>query len=81
MNVTTSNEVINGLRYAIEEAGAGDPLLLLHGFTGRAANWRPLLPRLAARWRVIAVDLPGHGDSAAAAGVSAARARNQSVVI
>ena len=69
MNVTTSNEVINGLRYAIEEAGAGDPLLLLHGFTGRAANWRPLLPRLAARWRVIAVDLPGHGDSDAPADV------------
>ena len=70
MNVTISHEVINGLRYAIEETGAGDPLLLLHGFTGRAANWRPLLPRLAARWRVIAVDLPGHGDSDAPASVA-----------
>ena len=67
MNVTTTNEVINGLRYAIEEAGDGEPLLLLHGFTGRAANWRPLLPRLAERWRVIAIDLPGHGDSDAPA--------------
>ncbi len=70
MNVTISHEVINGLSYAIEEVGAGDPLLLLHGFTGRAANWRPLLPRLAEQRRVIAVDLPGHGDSDAPAGIA-----------
>lgn len=65
-----SNEVIAGLRYAVEEAGAGEPLVLLHGFTGRAANWRPLLPRLAERYRVIAIDLPGHGDSGAPAGLA-----------
>ena len=70
MTTTVSHETINGLRYAIEEAGHGDPLLLLHGFTGRAANWRPLLPRLAERRRVIAVDLPGHGDSDAPAGAA-----------
>ena len=70
MSAIISNEVISGLRYAIEETGDGDPLLLLHGFTGRAANWRPLLPRLAERWRVIAVDLPGHGDSGSPAGVA-----------
>jgi len=65
MNVTASSEVIGGLCYAFEEAGAGEPLVLLHGFTGRSANWRPLLPRLAQRHRVIAIDLPGHGDSGA----------------
>lgn len=70
MSVNISSEVISGLRYAIEETGDGDPLLLLHGFTGRAANWRPLLPRLAKQWRVIAVDLPGHGDSDAPAGIA-----------
>lgn len=70
MNVTSRNEVIDGLRYAVEETGAGEPLVLLHGFTGRAANWRPLLPRLAERHRVIAVDLPGHGDSGAPGGVA-----------
>jgi 2-succinyl-6-hydroxy-2,4-cyclohexadiene-1-carboxylate synthase len=70
MNVSVSHEVVRGLRYAIEEAGAGEPLVLLHGFTGRAANWRPLLPRLAQQWRVIAIDLPGHGDSGAPAGVA-----------
>ena len=70
MTVTKSYELIGGLRYAVEEAGAGEPLVLLHGFTGRAANWRPLLPRLAEQWRVIALDLPGHGDSAAPATIA-----------
>ena len=70
MNVTTRNEVIDGLRYAVEETGAGEPLVLLHGFTGCAANWRPLLPRLAEHHRVIAIDLPGHGNSGAPGSVA-----------
>ncbi len=70
MSVTQSHELIGGLRYAVEEAGTGEPLVLLHGFTGRAANWRPLLTRLAEQWRVIAIDLPGHGDSDAPAAVA-----------
>ncbi|WP_129843562.1 alpha/beta hydrolase [Streptomyces sp. RFCAC02] len=41
--------------------GAGAPLLLVHGWGSDAEDWLPLLPRLAPRHRVIAVDLPGHG--------------------
>ncbi|HEY8531765.1 MAG TPA: 2-succinyl-6-hydroxy-2,4-cyclohexadiene-1-carboxylate synthase [Limnochorda sp.] len=41
----------------------GRPLLLLHGFTGRAAVWRPFLGRLARDRLVVAVDLLGHGGS------------------
>lgn len=70
MIVSESHEVVRGLRYAVEETGAGEPLVLLHGFTGCAANWRPLLPRLAERHRVIAIDLPGHGHSDAPATVA-----------
>ena len=62
-----SHATVNGRRYAIAEAGAGEPLLLLHGFTGSATTWRDLWPRLTARFRVLAVDLPGHGDSDAPA--------------
>lgn len=43
------------------EAGRGQPLLLLHGGLGEATQWAPLMPLLARRYRVLAVDRPGHG--------------------
>lgn len=51
-----------------EEAGAGPPLILLHGFSVNIHYWREtgLLPRLAARCRVIALDLRGHGRTTVA---------------
>ena len=52
-----------GHRIVHLEAGQGAPLLLLHGFTGSKENWLPLMRRLAPRWRVLAPDLPGWGDS------------------
>ena len=39
------------------------PLVLLHGFGGSAAAWRPLAAEMAGERRVIALDLPGHGGS------------------
>lgn len=55
---------LNGLRYSVEERGEGaEAVLLLHGFTGCAANWATITPRLAERYRVIAPDLIGHGDT------------------
>jgi pimeloyl-ACP methyl ester carboxylesterase len=53
---------------AIAEGGVsgGPPLLLLHGLTRGHGDWFPLLPRLALRWRLIAVDQRGHGCSARA---------------
>ena len=50
-----------------EEHGAGDPLVLAHGFTGTGeASWTSSLPALAERYRVIAPDLRGHGLSTGA---------------
>jgi pimeloyl-ACP methyl ester carboxylesterase len=43
------------------EAGAGEPLLMVHGGMGNAADWAPLMARLAPTRRVLAVDRPGHG--------------------
>lgn len=44
--------------------GSGEPLLLLHGLGGSAANWVELVPLLVDRFRVLVLDLPGHAASA-----------------
>jgi pimeloyl-ACP methyl ester carboxylesterase len=44
-------------------AGSGDPLVLMHGIGSHWQVWEPVLPMLTARHDVIAVDLPGFGDS------------------
>lgn len=43
--------------------GSGEPLILLHGITHRRQAWDLVTPRLAQEREVIAVDLPGHGES------------------
>ncbi|GJD48072.1 4,5:9,10-diseco-3-hydroxy-5,9, 17-trioxoandrosta-1(10),2-diene-4-oate hydrolase [Methylobacterium crusticola] len=50
-----------GLTWHVQEAGAGPVLLLVHGTGAATHSWRGLLPRLAERFRVVALDLPGHG--------------------
>jgi pimeloyl-[acyl-carrier protein] methyl ester esterase len=47
----------------VESSGTGPPLVLLHGWAMHAGLWDTLAQRLAARLRVHAVDLPGHGRS------------------
>lgn len=49
--------------YAYTDVGTGEPLLLLHGFTSSTATWDEALPFLAKKYRVIALDLPGHGET------------------
>lgn len=46
------------------EGGSGPPVVLLHGLGGAAANWVEAVPLALSRWRVLALDLPGHGGSA-----------------
>ena len=55
--------LVDGLRLHVAEAGDGPALLLVHGLTASHAVWEPTLAAFAARWRVIAPDLPGHGES------------------
>lgn len=53
-----------GTVHAIEK-GEGRPLVLLHGITLRSDVWAPQFHQLTDRYRVIAVDLRGHGTSRA----------------
>lgn len=48
---------------AYERSGSGEPLVLIHGIGHRRQAWYPVLDRLADHYDVIAVDLPGHGES------------------
>src|SRR5262245_16158087 len=45
------------------EGGSGDPVVLVHGLGGSAANWTEVIDGLVPGHRVIALDLPGHGGS------------------
>jgi 3-oxoadipate enol-lactonase len=46
-----------------ETAGAGSPLVLLHGLGSSSADWPLQMPAFTTRYRVITVDLRGHGRS------------------
>ena len=50
-------------RLGIDRTGSGPPLVLLHPLGGDRAVWAPVTERLAASREVVAVDLPGFGDS------------------
>jgi pimeloyl-ACP methyl ester carboxylesterase len=57
--------VIDGCRVATYVWGAGDPVLLAHGWNGQAAHFSAFVtPLVAAGFRVVGFDAPGHGRSA-----------------
>ena len=53
----------NGVHLHTRVGGEGAPLLLLHGHPQSMAMWHKVLPALAARHRVVLMDLRGYGDS------------------
>jgi 2-succinyl-6-hydroxy-2,4-cyclohexadiene-1-carboxylate synthase len=61
---------VNGSDYYLRMQGDGPPLLLLHGFTGSTRSWGRFADILAAHYRLILVDLIGHGATAAPAEVA-----------
>ena len=56
--VETSGATINYVA-----GGAGEPVLLLHGYPETHACWHKIAPQLARNYRVICADLRGYGDS------------------
>jgi len=58
---------VNGVMLNVETAGAGPPLVLLHGFTGAVGSWAAHVGALSARHTTVAIDMLGHGASDAPA--------------
>ena len=58
-----SRVAVDGARYEVRVGGDGPSVLLLHGFTGRGADWAPFLPALRRVATTVVVDLLGHGRS------------------
>jgi len=64
MGTTTMDTVqVDGRTLAYRELGSGPPVLLLHGWPTSSFLWRDVMPPIAERNRVVAVDLPGFGAS------------------
>jgi pimeloyl-ACP methyl ester carboxylesterase len=64
-NESTSSQFvqIDSLKLHYLETGQGDPVVLLHGWPTSSYMWRKAIPVLAKTHRVIALDLPGFGQS------------------
>lgn len=54
---------VNGVKMHYVTGGTGEPLVLLHGWPQSWYSWRTIMPALAKKYTVYALDLPGLGDS------------------
>jgi non-heme chloroperoxidase len=56
-------EMKDGAKIYYEDQGSGQPILLVHGWTCSSKFWQKNAPQLAKEYRVITIDLRGHGNS------------------
>jgi len=54
---------VNGIRMRYISVGSGPPIVLLHTLRTQLDMFQKVIPQLAGRFRVVALDLPGHGHS------------------
>lgn len=59
---------INDIEMYYQELGSGEPLVLLHGFGGCGQQWEPFAADLSKHFKLIMIDLRGHGRSTNPAG-------------
>jgi pimeloyl-ACP methyl ester carboxylesterase len=60
---------VNSQRVRLLDTGRGDPVIVLHGWGGRIESMAPVISCLAQSTRVVALDLPGFGESPAPRGM------------
>lgn len=61
--IASRDALVDGFKIHYMTAGHGPTVILLHGYAETSRMWRPIIPLLAAKFTVIAPDLPGIGDS------------------
>jgi pimeloyl-ACP methyl ester carboxylesterase len=59
------------MHYRDEGNASGPTLLLVHGFSASLHTWEPWVERLGGEYRIVSLDLPGHGLTSAPAGYQA----------
>jgi pimeloyl-ACP methyl ester carboxylesterase len=64
MRGTYRDVVADGIRLRVLDAGQGPALILLHGLSASHDIWEHVVDEFADRYRIVAPDLPGHGESA-----------------
>ncbi|HEX2051954.1 MAG TPA: alpha/beta hydrolase [Actinomycetota bacterium] len=64
MDAATRTVSIDGLGVRVLDAGDGEPVVVLHGWGGRIESMAPVVACLRGRFRALALDLPGFGESA-----------------
>jgi pimeloyl-ACP methyl ester carboxylesterase len=62
-SIAVRTATVDGLSLQYLTAGKGPAIVLLHGYAETSRMWRPMIPRLAECFTVIAPDLPGIGGS------------------
>lgn len=71
----------NGIHLNVEASGLGPAVVALHGFTGNISTWERFTREAARDYRVILVDLPGHGDSDSPENVEAYSLRSSATAV
>ncbi|MBW8349242.1 2-succinyl-6-hydroxy-2,4-cyclohexadiene-1-carboxylate synthase [Bacillus sp. IITD106] len=64
------NIIVDGIDYYYEVSGKGEPVILLHGFTGDHSTWNPIKQYLIDSFQVIRIDIIGHGKTSSPPDVS-----------
>jgi pimeloyl-ACP methyl ester carboxylesterase len=64
-DAATSVRLPDGAVVALTVEGSGPPLVFIHGWACNRTHWREQIPVFARDHRVVALDLPGHGESTA----------------
>src|SRR3954449_11580414 len=61
--ITSQTAEVDGVNFHYLTAGHGPTVILLHGYAGPSLMRKPIIPLLAAKFTLIAPDLPGIGES------------------